>query len=129
MISLPYDDLRLDDAPREVVRVDAAANRMVIELDDEVDARWRVTFAGVKAVRYVPSVLVDRRRLFVGSSYVKSILVEAPSPWIAELHHAEDRDGEAPSQGLHHYIVPSDEGVWELLARACEASRAEQPRR
>ncbi|WP_147449063.1 hypothetical protein [Corallococcus terminator] len=93
--------------------------RLTMELDTFNGPRVLLVFRAVVGHRYVPSVLVDRSALYVQGDYRKSVLRVEPSDWCTEVVTAAKQEG-APILGeLRHYVVPSDDGVWELLAKDC----------
>jgi hypothetical protein len=121
-----YSDLEIDDVPRELVRYDGYRQVATIELDDVDEVRRGFTFSDVVGLRLVPSPCFDRRRIFVDGSYVSTILVENGSEWIAEINAAERRAGEPETRDVAHFIVPSDAGVWEILAKQCNRGTGDE---
>ena len=73
MIGIVFEDVWMDDEPQEMLRIDSARHRVVmevgVELDPETSARARFEFRGMKAMRYVPTELVNRRKLYIDGGY------------------------------------------------------------
>ena len=118
MLTTVFEDLILDDAPMERFSFDGGTKRLKLAIDDDTGKTHHFCFEGVTGFRYHPTVCFDRRRIFVDGVYRKTILKEEDSEWIKELNHAEKEQLEPVSCSLGHYIFPSDEGVYELLARS-----------
>jgi hypothetical protein len=91
-----------------------------IECEDEEGERRSIVFQGACALEYGP--LLDRTMLFVDGVYQRTVVGWSESPWLAKTLRALLEDGKAP-EILNHYLMPSDDGVWQVIARACALSK------
>lgn len=119
MVRVVFEELVVDSAPMERFRFDASPPTGVLEVDTEDDERVSIVFEGVVGFRYVPSACFDRRTIYVEGEYRPTVLLVEPSEWVREVVSAHEAQGEPLGSPLHHYVVPSDDGVWELLAVRC----------
>ncbi|WP_147443881.1 hypothetical protein [Corallococcus sicarius] len=113
------EDLEFDDAPMEEVVFSSSSGGVRMRLDLHAGGSVGLEFRGVRAMRMVPSVFIDRNRLRVNGVYRRSVLVLERSEWLGDLVRASVSAGEPVSCRLSHYVVPSDDWVWELLASDC----------
>ena len=118
MISIVFKDFVLDDAPMERFVFSGGGNRIELSVDDDNGRRHSFRFEGVSAFKYHPSDCFDRDPFYVGGIYRKTILLLKESEWVVELNRRESEQLEPVSNNLNHYLMPSDEGVYELLARS-----------
>ncbi|WP_044889903.1 hypothetical protein [Myxococcus hansupus] len=113
------DGLEIDDAPMEEVTFSAQGGRAQMAVDTADGRRVSLEFRGAVAMRMVPSVLVDRDQLRVDGRYRRCVLISDDSEWLRQLISASVHAKEPIDGALVHFIVPSDDWVWELLARDC----------
>lgn len=118
-VKIVYRGLLLGDVPMERVEFDPCSKSVIFELDLENEDRFRVSFEPVAGLRLTPSACFDRRSLYVDGSYQRTILETTKSPWIDALHAGERASREPVSARIKHFLIPSDEGVWEILAERC----------
>jgi hypothetical protein len=114
-----FQDVVLDDAPVESYAFSAHSTSARLEMDLADEQRASFVFDGVVGARQVPSVEFDRGRLYVDGSYCRSVVEVQDSEWIAQILSAARERGEPARSNMRHYIVPSDDWVWEIIARDC----------
>ena len=118
MTRVVIDNIELDDAPMERVQFTSGEGAASL-LADLVDGhRIAIYFVGVRAFRFAP--LFDRRFLSVDGHYRRTVVEIMDSPWIADLRSLHEKAQETLPSELHHYVVPSDDGVWEFLAKGID---------
>ena len=114
-----FQDVVLDDAPVESYVFDASSGSARLDVDLADERRASFIFEGVIGVRQVPSVEFDRRRLYIDGVYCRSVVEVQDSEWIATIVTAAKAQGGPVPTKIQHYIVPSDDWVWEIVARDC----------
>lgn len=119
MNSIEFKSLILDDAPMERASFDVGAGEFKLEVDTEDDKRVTLLFKRVMGMRFTPSVCFDRRSLYVEGCYIKTVIRIDNSQWIKEVNKAEEEASEPITKDVNHYVIPSDDGVWEILASKC----------
>ncbi len=108
--------LIIDDVPMEMVLFDSGTKLLKMTLEKESSEPATVWFQTVVAFRYEPSVMVDRRQLYVDGEYIRSVLLMEGSSWLVELRAKAAEQSESLPSHLQHFVIPSDDGVWEILA-------------
>ena len=117
-IKVVYRDLVLGDVPMSASSLIHVLNQFFSNLI----SKTRIGFASpqpVVGLRLTPSVCFDRHSLYVDGSYQRTILETTKSPWIDALHAGERASREQVSERIKHFLIPSDDGVWEILAERC----------
>jgi hypothetical protein len=108
--------LVIDDVPMEKVEFQSGSRVLRMSLEKEGGIPVVLVFRKVASFRFVPSVMYDRRNLFVEGEYIRSVLAIKGSEWLSDLLCQAAESSEPISHELCHFVVPSDEGVWEILA-------------
>lgn len=115
-----YDDIEFDDAPMECMRFFSARRAADLEIDTARGGRVVFEFSSVVAIRFAP--MFDRRPIMVDGSYRRTLLVDDGSQWLSALRDSYAAAEESAPGSLEHYLVPSDDGVWEIVARGVRVS-------
>ena len=105
-----------DDAPLERFIYSAKNSTVIFEADTEDEARITLTFIGVISFKFTPSFCFDRSKIYTNDGYNKSLLHVKESVWIEEINKAKVEYGEFKDNDLKHYLIPSDDGIWEIAA-------------
>ncbi|MDY0093177.1 MAG: hypothetical protein RBT80_10820 [Candidatus Vecturithrix sp.] len=124
---IEFSSFILDDAPCEKAYFDSETREFRLEVDTENEQRVHLVFKRIFGIRFIPSVCYDRRSLYIGGHYVKTVVRIEPSQWILEIHRAEAEASEPITEGLIHYVIPSDDGVWEIVAKGCAIKETSRP--
>lgn len=116
---IEFKSLILDDAPMERASFDTKTGEFKLEVDTEDDKRVTLLFKRVMGIRFIPSVCFDRRPLYIEGRYIKTVIRIDNSSWIQEINRAEEEASEPITKEVNHYVIPSDDGVWEVVAKKC----------
>ncbi|EYF04996.1 hypothetical protein [Chondromyces apiculatus] len=114
MNSIVFPGLDLDDTPMEEFRYLAHWCFAMLTLDTSDGSRVELLFTGTLAHRFQPAPV--REHLRIDGAYPRTLMRRERSPWMAALARKLDRTGDVLPQGLKHYVVPTNDGVWECLA-------------
>jgi hypothetical protein len=114
-----FADVTLDSVPMERFAFAAATKRAVLTVDTNTHQRAKVIFKGVMGFRFTPTPLSYWITAPTDRPLARSILEDTDSAWIKELHSCQRRHHEAISHEVRHFLIPADDGLWEILAHSC----------
>ncbi|MGK5086228.1 hypothetical protein WDW86_01615 [Bdellovibrionota bacterium FG-2] len=114
-----FEGTNFDDTPQEFASFDSNHKVLRFDVDTRDDGRKTLEFSEAIGFQYQPSAMVDRSEYFVGGEYVNTVLEVEGSDWIASLHSFQERLMEPISTSIRHFILLSDDGVWQILASNC----------
>ena len=115
-----FENIILDDAPLEKIMFDASTGNLIFEADLENEQRISFIFKTIRGMKQSPSLLFDRAKHYINNEYKKTVIQIHDSDWIVKIKEAELSEGERISNKLEHYLIPSDDWVWEILANDCQ---------
>lgn len=142
MMRIVEPRLRIHEVPLEKIHVDA--HSVAIELDDENEARWRLYFAPIQAVRITTEDCICNldiaKEIWEGnvgfpdgdwpqSHYRRYLMEKADSPWIHQLRDALRQSCATDNftQKSHHYVMHVGDNLWEIVSRQAEITKIITP--
>ncbi len=139
MLRIVEPRLQIHEVPLENIHV--TSNSVTIELDDESEARWRLHFMPIQAVRIttedcmynldIIKEIDNREACYPDGHYVRYLIEKVDSPWIKQLRAAlyEDQATYDFTEKSHHYVMHVGDNLWEIVSWEVEITEITTPKK